>query len=80
MPWLQAIAAMMIISLFCVIALGPMLGLKPADEDMKSTLQNIMLLLVGFLFGSAVSSAKKDDQNAMLTQQLLPPTTKEPAP
>lgn len=78
MPWLQAIAAIIIIALFCVIAAGPMVGLKAADEDMKATLKDIMLILVGFLFGSAVSSAKKDDQNAALTQQLVAPTEVKP--
>ena len=71
MPWLQAVAAIIILALFCAVALGPMVGWKPADVDMKETLKAVMFILVGFLFGSAVSSAKKDDQNAALTAQLV---------
>lgn len=71
MPWLQAIAALIIIALFCLLAAGPMFGLSAADDDMKATLKDIMLILTGFLFGSAVSSAKKDDQNAALTAQIV---------
>lgn len=73
MPWLQAIAAMLILLLFCVLSVGPMFGLAAADGDMKETLKAIMLILTGFLFGSAVSSAKKDDANAALTAQLIAP-------
>lgn len=72
MPWLQAIAAMIILALFCVLAVGPMLGLKPADVDIKEVEKAIVLILTGFLFGSSAASAKKDDQNAALTAQLLP--------
>ena len=75
MPWLQAIAAMIILILFCAVAIGPMVGWQPADVDMKETLKAVMFILVGFLFGSAVGSAKKDDLNAALTAQLLPPVT-----
>lgn len=78
MPWLQAIAALIIIALFCLLAAGPMFGLSAADDDMKATLKDIMLILTGFLFGSAVSSAKKDDQNAALTAQLLPTVPADP--
>lgn len=71
MPWLQAVAALVIIALFCVLAVGPMFGLAPADVDIKETLKAIMLILTGFLFGSAVGSARKDDQNAALTAQIV---------
>ena len=74
MPWLQAIAAMIILVLFCTLAIGPMLGLKPADVDIKEVEKAIVLILVGFLFGSSANSAKKDDQNAALTAQLIPST------
>lgn len=74
MPWLQATAAMIILILFCTLAVGPMLGLKPADVDIKEVEKAIVLILVGFLFGSSANSAKKDDQNAALTAQLLPST------
>lgn len=88
MPWLQAIAAIIILVLFCALALGPMFGLKPADADMKETEKAIVLILVGFLFGSAVSSGKKDDQNAALTSALIaapvppfvPPPAVDPGP
>lgn len=72
MPWLQATAALIILALFCVVAVGPMIGWRAADVDMKETLKAVMFILVGFLFGSAVSSAKKDDQNAALVAQLAP--------
>lgn len=75
MPWLQAIAAVIILLLFCALALGPMFGLQNADADMKETEKAIVLILVGFLFGSAVSSSKKDDQNAALTSALITPTS-----
>lgn len=70
MPWLQAIAAMVLIGLFCVIAVGPMFHWSAADDDMKATLKDIMLILIGFLFGSSANSAKKDDQNAALAAQI----------
>lgn len=80
MPALQFIAALVLIALFCLLAAGPMFHLSPADDDMKATLKDIMLILTGFLFGSAVSSAKKDDQNALLAAQLLPaPPSPPPA-
>lgn len=72
MPALQFICALLILGLFCLLAAGPMFHLQPADEDMKATLKDIMLILTGFLFGSAVSSAKKDDANAALTAAILP--------
>lgn len=77
MPWLQAVAALIIIALFCFIAVGPMLDLAPADDDMKETLKAIMLILTGFLFGSAVGSARKDEQNAALVTQIV---ANEPTP
>lgn len=78
MPWLQAIAAMMFIVLFCAVVLAPMVGLHSADDDMKETLKNIMFILVGFLFGSSLGSVKKDDQNAQLTAQIVAPTPPTP--
>lgn len=74
MPALQFIAALVLIALFCLLAAGPMFHLSPADDDMKATLKDIMLILTGFLFGSAVSSAKKDDQQAAIAAALIPPT------
>lgn len=71
MPALQFIAALLLLVLFAVLAVGPMFGLKPADSDMKETEKAVILILVGFLFGSAVSSAKKDDVNAALTAQIV---------
>lgn len=71
MPILQFIAALVLIALFCLLAAGPMFGAQAADDDMKATLKDIMLILTGFLFGSAVSSGKKDDQNAALTSALI---------
>ncbi len=71
MPTLQFTAAMIILLIFGTMALGPMFGAKPADTSMAETEKAIILILVGFLFGSAVGSAKKDDQNAALTAQIL---------
>lgn len=59
MPWLQAIAAMVILLLFCFLAAGPMFGLPNADGDMKETLKAIVLILVGFLFGSSIKPANQ---------------------
>lgn len=71
MPWLQALAAMILLVLFCVVVVAPMAGLHPADTDMKETLKNIMFILVGFLFGSSAESLKKGDQNAALTTAVI---------
>lgn len=80
MPWLQAVAAMIILMLFCAMALGPMFGLKPGDPSTLETEKAIVLILVGFLFGTSVSASKKDDQNAALTAQVVaPPVLPAPA-
>lgn len=71
MPWVQALAAGLLLGLFCVLATGPMFGLKPADPSLVETEKAVVLILVGFLFGTSVGSAKKDDQAAALTAQIV---------
>ena len=70
MPWVQAVAATVVLALFCALALLPMFGFKPADPAMVEAAKNFALILISFLFGSAVGSAKKDDT---IAAQLAPP-------
>jgi hypothetical protein len=67
MPYLQAFAAIVILALLCVMAVGPMLGMKPPSAGMEELEKAIVYILVGFLFGTSVSSGKKD---AALTAKL----------
>lgn len=83
MPWLQAAAAMLI--LLCFFAALFTVLLRPIAADardiaapMIEVLKAVVLILVGFLFGTSVSSAKKDDANAALTAQIV--ATPAPVP
>lgn len=89
MPWLQAAAAMLI--LLCFFAALFTVLLRPIAADardiaapMIEVLKAVVLILVGFLFGTSVSSAKKDDANAALTAQIVatpaPASPLAPAP
>jgi len=89
MPWLQAICALIILVCFFGIVFLLLLRTTPVADDVKDivmpmieVLKAIILILIGFLFGSSANSAKKDEQNAALTAQIvappptpLPPTT-----
>ena len=85
MPYLQAgVALLIVVNVFAIMYL---VIFKPPGDDAKEiivpmieVLKNIMLLLVGFLFGTSVSSAKKDDQNAALVAQVVPTNSPPPAP
>ncbi len=78
---MQVFACFVILSLFSAATIMPMFGFKIVDTGMGETVKNIVLILIGFLFGSSAASAKKDDTNAALTSQLLttPPVPTVPA-
>ena len=77
MPRLQAVATVVILALLCVMAVGPMVGMKPPSAGMEELEKAIVYILVGFLFGTSVSSGKKDEANAALTAQLAAAPTPE---
>lgn len=84
MPWLQAGAAMLILVAFFAALFTVLLRPIAADArdiaaPMIEVLKAVVLILVGFLFGTSVSSAKKDDANAALTAQIVA-TPALPAP
>lgn len=76
MPLVQAIAAGLILALFAVLAVGPMLGLSKGDQTLVETVKAVVLILVGFLYGTSVSGGKKDETIAA----MAPQQPKEPAP
>lgn len=85
MPWLQAGAAMLILIAFFAALFTVLLRPIAADArdiaaPMIEVLKAVVLILVGFLFGTSVSSAKKDDANAALTAQIVAAPTPPPAP
>ena len=61
MPQIQRRAAAAFIALYAVVMLAPMFGWKPADPPMVENLKNIMLILIGWLWGSSANGVKKDD-------------------
>lgn len=77
MAKLQFLAAVVILALLCFMIAGPMVGLKPPDKDFTELIKAVVLILTGFLFGTSVSGAKKDEQNAALTQKLAAPVAAE---
>ena len=78
MPWIQAISGMVVLALFCVLAVGPMFGLKDADPAMVEAAKNFALILISFLFGSAVGSAKKDETIASQLEKPAQPVAAQP--
>lgn len=77
MPWLQAIAAMLIlISFFGVLFLVLLHPIAPDAQAIASpmieVLKAIILILIGFLFGSSASSSKKDDALANAAASATP--------
>ena len=82
MPYLQFISALIILALFVAITILPMLGMDTADPATVETAKNVMLILVGYLFGSAAGSAKKDETIANLTAVVpaapTPPAVPDP--
>ena len=68
MPALQFVAAVVVLALYSALSLLPMWGFKPADPATVETTKNVMMILVGYLFGSAVGSAKKDETISQLTK------------
>lgn len=84
MPYLQAFAAALILICFFAVLFLVLLikideGGKEIAMPMIEVLKNIVLLLVGFLFGTSVSSAKKDDTIAVQAASLAPVAPVEPA-
>lgn len=77
MAKLQFFAAVVILFLLAVMIIGPMVGLKPPDQAFVELMKAAVLILVGFLFGTSVSGAKKDDRAAALTAQLAAAPTLE---
>jgi hypothetical protein len=75
MPRLQAAAAAVILALLCFMVAGPMCGLNPPDTAFVELEKAIVLILVGFLFGTSVSSGKKD---AALTALAAAPEPEQP--
>ena len=81
MPWLQAIAAMVIlISFFGVLFLVLLRPIAPDAQaiaaPMIEVLKAIILILIGFLFGSSASSSKKDDALAAAASTPADPGAK----
>ena len=81
MPWLQAIAAMVIlISFFGVLFLVLLHPIAPGAQaiaaPMIEVLKAIILILIGFLFGSSASSSKKDDALAAAASTPIDPGAK----
>lgn len=82
MPWLQALAAMFILVCFFAIIFLLLMRTTPVGDDVKDivmpmieVLKAVILILIGFLFGSSANSAKKDEQNAALTASLVAPNS-----
>jgi ABC-type nickel/cobalt efflux system permease component RcnA len=70
MPFIQAFSAIFILILFAVITILPMFGFHQADPAMVETEKAIMLILIGWLFGSSASGARKDAANAALLNKV----------
>lgn len=75
-PLMEKCAAFVIVSitfLFGWVVIAPYFGYTLSQADLtlvssvQNTLQNVFLLIMGFLFGSAMKNQAKDDTIASLT-------------
>jgi uncharacterized membrane protein len=64
--WIQAaLVAAIVLGFFAVFGVFALVKVDPAVKEtlsaMTSTLTNVLLVVVGYFFGSSSGSAKKDD-------------------
>lgn len=67
-----AFLATMIVFLFSAVAITSMFVPVKADADIKQTIIAIVMLAVGFYFGSSSSSKKKDDTITSIATSDMP--------
>ena len=72
MPIVQAVTAVLIVLGFFGLAYLPAFTKFAPDPAMVETTKAVMLILVGYLFGSSAGSAKKDDTIAAQAASLTP--------
>lgn len=72
MPIVQAVTAVLIVFGFFGLAYLPAFTAMKPDPALVETTKAVMLILVGYLFGSSAGSAKKDDTIAAQAANLTP--------
>ena len=83
--WMDKVGSFVIIAItFTVVFLvvSPYFGLIPATDasitsSIDALIQNVFLIMIGFLFGGSISNRKKDDSINLMARTNLPtpPTT-----
>lgn len=72
-----AFLATFIVCLFASVAIVSMFVPVKADADIKQTIIAIVMLAVGFYFGSSSSSKKKDDTITSIATSDMPNVKKD---
>lgn len=75
-----AFLASCIFSLFAIIAITSMFVPVKSDSDIKQTIIAVVMLAVGFYFGSSSSSKKKDETIGEIALTPTPPPVASPNP